>query len=58
LALFGLVGFTAGFVGPLAVGLVIDLSGGREEPIAWFWAFAAMAFGSVVSAAAMMFSRD
>ena len=53
LALFGVIGFTFGFLGPLAVGLAIDLAGGREEPVAWFWAFAVMAFGSVISAAAM-----
>jgi MFS family permease len=53
LALFGLIGFTAGFLGPLAVGLAIDGGGGRGEPVAWFWAFAVMALGSVVSGAAM-----
>ncbi|MBT5193185.1 MAG: MFS transporter [Rhodospirillaceae bacterium] len=53
LALFGLIGFTFGFLGPLAVGLAIDLAGGRGEPVAWFWAFLVMALGSVVSAAAM-----
>ncbi len=53
LALFGVIGFTFGFLGPLAVGLAIDLAGGRGEPVAWFWAFAVMAFGSVISAAAM-----
>lgn len=53
LALFGVVGFTFGFLGPLAVGLAIDLAGGRDEPLAWFWAFMVMAFGSVVSASAM-----
>ena len=53
LALFGVIGFTFGFLGPLAVGLTIDLAGGREEPLAWFWAFMVMALGSVVSASAM-----
>ena len=53
LALFGMVGFTFGFLGPLAVGLVVDLGGGREEPVAWLWAFAVMALGSVVSTLAM-----
>ncbi len=53
LALFGMVGFTFGFLGPLAVGFAVDLGGGRDEPVAWFWAFAVMAFGSVVSALAM-----
>ena len=41
------------FLGPLGVGLAIDLGGGREEPVAWIWAFAVMALGSVISALAM-----
>jgi MFS family permease len=53
LALFDVIGFTFGFLGPLAVGLAIDLAGGREEPLAWFWVFMVMALGSVVSALAM-----
>jgi MFS family permease len=53
LALFGMVGFTFGFLGPLAVGLAVDLGGGREEPVAWIWAFAVIGFGSVISALAM-----
>lgn len=53
LALFGMVGFTFGFLGPLAVGLAIEGGGGRDEPVAWFWAFAVMALGSVASALAM-----
>jgi MFS family permease len=54
LALFGVIGFTFGFLGPLAVGLAIDLAGGREEPVAWFWAFMVMAVGSLISALAMV----
>jgi len=53
LTLFGLLGFAFGFLGSLAVGLVIDFAGGRGEPAAWFWAFAVMAIGSVISGAAM-----
>ena len=53
LALFGVIGFTFGFLGPQAVGLAIDLAGGREDPAAWFWGFAVMALGSVASGAAM-----
>ena len=53
LALFGVIGFTFGFLGPLAVGLAVDQAGGRDEPLAWFWAFAVMALGSVISAAAV-----
>ena len=53
LTLFGLVGFAFGFLGSLAVGLVVDLAGGRGEPGAWLWAFAVIAVGSVISGAAM-----
>ncbi len=56
LTLFGLVGFAFGFLGSIAVGLAIDLAGGRGEPGAWFWAFAVMAIGSVISGAAMIWS--
>ena len=54
LALFGLIGFTFGFLGPLSVGFAIEISGGVDAPNAWFYAFAAMAIGSVISALAMM----
>lgn len=53
LALFGLIGFPVGFLGPRAVGFTIDLAGGREDPTAWVWAFLVMALDSVVSAVAM-----
>ncbi|MCG8548435.1 MAG: MFS transporter, partial [Alphaproteobacteria bacterium] len=52
LTLFGIFGFTFGFLGSLAVGLTLDGFGGRENPAAWFWAFVVMAAGSVISAAA------
>lgn len=54
LALFGLIGFTFGFLGPLSVGFAIELSGGIDAPNAWLYAFAVMAIGSVMSALAMM----
>lgn len=53
LALFGLVGFTLGFLGPLGVGFAIALSGGVGAPFAWLAGFAVMAIGSVLSAWAM-----
>jgi hypothetical protein len=49
LALFGLIGFTSGFLGPLAVGLALSGAGGVTEASAWFWGFAVMALGSVVA---------
>ena len=53
LALFNLFGFVSGFLGPFAVGLALRSAGGQTDASAWFWAFAVMAAGSVVSAAAM-----
>ncbi|MEQ9124579.1 MAG: MFS transporter, partial [Alphaproteobacteria bacterium] len=54
LALFGLIGFSVGFLGPLSVGLAIDAVGGMAAPLAWFCAFAAIAVGSVISGLAMV----
>ena len=42
LALHSLCGFGAGFLGPLAVGIVLDLAGGTGSVIAWGLAFASM----------------
>ena len=53
LALFGLLGFTAGFLGPLTVGFTLQMLGGTSSAAAWFAAFLVVGFGSVVSAAAM-----
>jgi len=53
LTLFGLLGFTSGFLGPLAVGLALKGAGGVSNASAWFWAFAVMALGSVAAAGAM-----
>jgi predicted MFS family arabinose efflux permease len=54
LTLFGLFGFTSGFLGPLAVGLALKEAGGVAEAWAWFWGFAVMALGSVIAAGAMI----
>jgi predicted MFS family arabinose efflux permease len=53
LTLFGLLGFTSGFLGPLAVGLALKGAGGVASASAWFWAFAVMALGSAIAAGAM-----
>ena len=47
LALHSLFGFGAGFLGPLAVGVVLDLAGGTGSALAWGLAFASM--GAVVA---------
>jgi predicted MFS family arabinose efflux permease len=53
LALFGLFGFTSGFLGPLAVGLTVEMAGGVASPSAWLGALVVAGLGSVVSAAVM-----
>ena len=42
LAMHSLCGFGAGFLGPLAVGVVLDLAGGAGSVLAWGLAFASM----------------
>ena len=58
LALFGLIGFTSGFLSPLAVGLALEFAGGVTEASAWFGGFGVMALGSVVAAMSMAGSRN
>ena len=53
LAVFALVGFSAGLVGPLAVGVVLDLTGGRGDAGAWTWAWVTVAAGSLLAAAVL-----
>lgn len=53
LAVHSLFGFTAGFLGPLAVGLTLDAAGGQASGTAWFLGFAAIGIGSLAGAAAM-----
>jgi hypothetical protein len=57
LTLFGMLGFTSGFLGPLAVGLALKGAGGVANASAWFWAFAVMAVGSAIAAGAMTRGR-
>ena len=52
LALFGLMGFAAGFLGSIAVGLTLQVTGGTASPAAWLAAFLVVGCGSVVSAGA------
>ena len=53
IALHTIVGFSGGLVGPIAVGLVLDLAGGQTSWLAWTLAMAAMGFGSLAGAAAL-----
>ncbi|MEI7607551.1 MAG: MFS transporter [Rhodospirillaceae bacterium] len=50
LAVHSVVGFTGGALGPVAVGVVLDLAGGTGSALAWGLAVAAMAIGSLVAA--------
>ena len=42
LTLYSLVGFGTGFISPTVFGVVLDLAGGRGEPVAWGLAFASL----------------
>lgn len=57
LAVFALAGFLPGLVAPLLIGIVLHAAGGIGSPTAWTWAFAVLALGSLVSAAAMRLAR-
>jgi len=49
LAVHSILGFGGGFLGPLAVGLVLDLMGGGASNLAWGAAFLAMGAGSAAA---------
>ncbi len=53
LAVHSVLGFTGGFVGPLAVGVVLDLAGGAGSNLAWGLAFTAMGAGSAAALVAI-----
>ncbi len=49
MALHSLFGFGAGFIAPLAFGLVIDLAGGQDRTFAWGLAFASLGIWSLLN---------
>jgi predicted MFS family arabinose efflux permease len=53
LAVYAFFGYTAAFVGPVAVGIVLDAFGGAGSPFGWSAAFVTMAFGSTAAAWAL-----
>jgi predicted MFS family arabinose efflux permease len=57
LAVYALIGFSAGLLGPLAVGIVLEVGGGRTDAGAWSWAWITMATGSLVAAAILRFRK-
>jgi MFS family permease len=42
LSVHSLLGFSAGFIGPLAFGIVLDRAGGANTGLAWGLAFASL----------------
>lgn len=56
LAVYSLVGFAGGALGPLGAGVALGLGGGLRALAAWYFAFAAVAAGSAVAAAAISFA--
>jgi MFS family permease len=57
LALFAFIGYVAAFIGPVAVGIVLDRFGGAGSPLGWSAAFITMALGSTAAAWAMRSAR-
>ena len=53
LAVHAILGFGAAFLGPLAVGFVLDLAGGEASRLAWLLAFLVMGAGSAAAFAAI-----
>jgi MFS family permease len=50
LALYALCGFTTGFLGPMAVGIILDRFGGASSAAAWMMGFITISLGSAVAA--------
>lgn len=49
MAFHSFIGFSGGILGPLAIGIALDMSGGIEDAAAWGWAFTAVAIGPVAT---------
>jgi len=50
MAVHSMLGFGAGFVAPLVFGAVLDLAGGKPNPLAWGFAFASLGVGAIAMA--------
>lgn len=57
MALHSLMGFGAGFLAPLAFGVVLDTTGGNESVASWGFAFAALGVWSLVAVALALVHR-
>jgi MFS family permease len=53
MALYSFLGFGAGFLSPLAFGAVLDAAGGKNDPVAWGFAFASLGLLCAVAPLAM-----
>jgi MFS family permease len=49
LAVHSILGFSGAFLGPLAVGAVLDVAGGEASPLAWLFAMMTMGAGSAAA---------
>jgi MFS family permease len=58
MALHSLMGFGAGFIAPLAFGVVLDTAGGNESVAAWGFAYAALGCWSLVAVACALLRRE
>ena len=58
MALHSLMGFGAGFLSPLAFGLVLDLAGGNQSVMAWGFAYAALGIWSLLGVAGILLRRS
>jgi MFS family permease len=58
LALYALSGFTTGFLGPVAVGTVLDWFGGTAIASGWMAGFTLIALGSMAAALAVWSAPD
>jgi len=58
LALYALSGFTTGFLGPVAVGILLDWFGGAASASGWMAGFMLMALGSAAAALAVWWAPD
>src|SRR5215467_4996754 len=58
LALYALAGFTTGFLGPVAVGTVLDWFGGAASASGWMAGFTLIALGSAATALAVWWAPD
>jgi MFS family permease len=57
MALYSFLGFGAGFLSPLVFGAVLDAAGGKDDPVAWGFAFGSLGLLCAVAPLAMLRGR-